>query len=134
MHVRGVRPGRLRDLLDMLGLCLSGLCLVHCIALPLALIVLPAMAIFGHGAHHHWLHLTLALVLVPIAFAALLPGYWRHRRIAVLAGGTLGVVAIMLGALQEAQFGETAATALTIAGSVCLIYAHSINLVAGRTS
>ncbi|MCW5620132.1 MAG: MerC domain-containing protein [Burkholderiales bacterium] len=134
MHVRGVRPGRSRDLLDMFGLCLSGLCLVHCIALPLVLIVLPAMAIFGHGAHHHGLHLALALVLVPIAFAALLPGYWRHRRAAVLAGGALGVTAILLGALQEAQFGETAATALTITGSVCLIYAHSINLMAGRTS
>lgn len=132
MHVRGVRPGRSRDLLDMLGLCLSGLCLVHCIALPVALIVLPAMAISGHGAHHHWLHLALALVLVPIALGTVLPGYWRHRRIAVLVGGSLGVAAILLGALREAQFGAAAATALTIAGSVCLIYAHAINLIAGR--
>jgi len=133
MHVRAVRPGRSRDLLDLLGLVLSALCLVHCIALPLVLIALPALASFGHDDHHHWLHMALALVLVPLAFASLLPGYLRHRRTAVMAGGALGVAAVLVGALLEGWLGESAATALTIAGSLCLIGAHWINLTTART-
>ena len=133
MYVHAVRPGCSRGLLDLLGLGLSALCLVHCIALPLVVIALPTLATLGHDHHHHWLHLALALTLVPLAFASLLPGYLRHRRTAVMAGGALGVAAILIGALLEGWLGESAATALTIAGSLCLIGAHWINLSAGRT-
>jgi hypothetical protein len=133
MYMRAVRPGRSRGLLDLLGLGLSALCLIHCIALPMVLIALPTLATFGHDDHHHWLHLALALVLVPLAFASLLPGYLRHRRTAVMAGGALGVAAILIGAFLEGWLGESAVTALTIAGSLCLIGAHWINLSVGRT-
>ena len=134
MYVRAVRPGRSRGLLDVLGLGLSALCLVHCIALPLVLIALPTLAAFGHDDHHHhWLHIALALVLVPLAFASLLPGYLRHRRTAVMACGALGVAAILIGAFLEGWLGESAATALTIAGSLCLICALWFNLTAART-
>ncbi len=133
MFLHAVRPGRSRDLLDLLGLGFSVLCLVHCIAFPLVLIALPTVATFGHEGHHHSLHLALALILVPLAFVSLLPGYLRHRKAVVLVGGVSGVVAILAGAFMEPWLGEAMATGLTIAGSLCLICAHALNLAESRT-
>jgi len=131
MYLRAVRPRQSRELLDLLGLGLSGLCLVHCVTLPVLLLALPAMAGLGHDGHH-WLHLVLAVVLVPLAAASLVPGYLRHRRSAVMIPGALGVLTILCGAFLEVRLGETLATGLTIAGSLCLVYAHWLNLSAGR--
>ena len=120
MSLRAVRPRRPRELLDLLGLGLSGLCLVHCVTLPILLVALPAVAGLGHDAHHHSLHLVLALVLVPLAVVSLVPGCLRHRRAPVVMAGALGVVAILCGAFLEVRLGEALATGHTIAGSLCL--------------
>jgi len=133
MDLRIVRPGRPRGMLDLVGLTLSGLCLVHCIALPVVLAVLPAVALVSHDEHHHWLHIALALVLVPVAFASLLPGFLRHRRSAVLYAGALGTVAIATGAFLEASLGARLSSAMTIAGSSSLVAAHWLNLSADRS-
>lgn len=133
MDLRVIRPGRPRGMLDLLGLSLSGLCLVHCIAFPVVLAVLPAAAVVSHDAHHHWLHVVLALVLVPIAFASLLPGFLRHRRSTVLYAGALGTAAIAAGAFLEASLGAGLANAITIAGSMSLVGAHWLNLSADRS-
>jgi hypothetical protein len=63
MYLRAVLPGCSRDLLDLLGLGLSALCLVHCIALRLVLIALPTLATFGHVGNlwligAHWINLA----------------------------------------------------------------------------
>ncbi|MFN3596815.1 MAG: MerC domain-containing protein [Rubricoccaceae bacterium] len=109
---------------DRLGLGLSLLCLVHCLALPFALLGLSAsLAWLAHDQVHLW----LALVVVPVAALALWQGVHRHGdrlSATLIAGGALMVVGA-LGA--EALMGHAAAKAMTVAGGLLLAGGHLRN-------
>lgn len=110
--------------LDALGVTLSALCLVHCLALPLL-----ATGALAWAASEH-VHAGLAIALAAVVRAVAVPGYRRHRRAAVpalLAGGaTLLVGAVVAGeALGETALSETA---LTVLGSLALVAGHALNL------
>jgi peptidoglycan/LPS O-acetylase OafA/YrhL len=112
---------------DRLGITLSVVCLAHCLLLPLALLALPLIAV-------QWLqtgtvHLVMALILVPVAALALIPGLRLHGRWSVA-----GAMAAGLGLLSTAAFaGEGSAAhewgdVLTVAGGTILVAAHFVNL------
>ena len=69
---------------DAAGLGISGLCIVHCLALPVAAVSLPAVGVIAHA---EWVHWSLLAVAAPAAALALWPR--RHagtrRTIAVAA-------------------------------------------------
>lgn len=104
--------------LDGLGIALSALCLVHCLALPL----LATGALAWAASERVHAGLTVALCAVVIAVAV--PGYRRHRRAAVPAL-LVGGVALLVAAVVAGEAGETA---LTAAGSVALVAGHVLNL------
>lgn len=103
----------------------SGLCLGHCLLLPLAVIVLPGYALFG--SLHHVAHPVLAALLLPVTFIAL-----RHpSRCDVvdargISGWLLGsgLVLVILAWPAHALLGPMAETASTIAGSILLVSGH----------
>ena len=112
---------------DRLGIALSVVCLAHCLLLPLAILALPLIAV-------QWLqadtvHVVMALVLVPVAVLALVPGLRRHRR-----WGVAGAMAAGLGLLSTAAFANEGSVAyqwsnlLTVAGGAILVVAHFVNL------
>lgn len=113
--------------LDSLGILLSGLCIVHCLALPLLLSLLPFFgeSVFGgHGFHE-----MLLLFVVPLSLVALGFGYRRHHDLRVLAYGTLG-----LGLLTFATFGykliglsENAERSISIVGGLIHAAGHVLN-------
>lgn len=83
-----------RSWLDALGIGLSALCIVHCVALPFILVALPSLTgLFGIDA---WFHTVLAVVLPGIALVALLHGYTRHRMPMTLVLGGVGLGFIWL--------------------------------------
>ena len=111
--------------LDALGLAISGVCLVHCIALPLAAIVVPAFTLgLDELSDHvfHWLLLGLAL---PISSLALWRGAVRcgDRRWFWL--GSSGLVVMALGVLHV--FGARSEVPLTSVGVILLAVAHLKN-------
>ena len=75
--------------LDRLGILLSGICIVHCLALPLLLAALPFLndSIFGGHGFHEW----LLLAVLPISLVALSFGYRRHGDLNVLRLGGAGL-------------------------------------------
>ncbi|MDH5830793.1 MerC family mercury resistance protein [Luteimonas sp. M1R5S18] len=116
-------PNPLDATLDASAIGLSGLCLAHCLLLPAAAALLPALAI---AAEAEWLHLAFAASALPIAGLALAcahrcrplpPALW-----ALAAAGLCGLAAGAVGWPAHAL-----ETPLTVAGSLALAAAHLWN-------
>lgn len=106
---------------DRLGVGVSLLCLVHCLALPVIAsgvwLVIP----------HEDVHLWLFFVLVPLVLLSAIPGYRHHRRKSVLWLFGLGT-AMVAGALSlHAVVGPAGEVVGTVAGSLLLIAGHALS-------
>jgi hypothetical protein len=121
------RPAHTQMLLsryfDRIAIALSTICIVHCLAMPLLLAVLPIAAFtFGGDGHFHSLMLW---VVVPTSVLGFGLGVRLHRRLDIVL---LGVVAI--GALAAAaQWGHSrwdpsVEVLVNVAASVLLAAAH----------
>lgn len=111
--------GRL-DRLELTAGGLSGLCLVHCVGLPLVGALLPSLGMVSSP----FVHLLLLLLAAPLAMAALLAGRRRHGRSGPL---TLGLVGLVLLALTLVVRPEAAERLVSLAGGLTLIGAHALN-------
>lgn len=109
--------------LDGLGLALSGLCLVHCLFLPVMISILPLASWLEDT---HLFHLGLGVILVPLAMVALWRGYRKHLVSGVIAGGTLGIVFLIGGILSHPSHSQVPVT-LTVLGSLILSISHWCN-------
>jgi hypothetical protein len=111
--------------LDALGLAISAICLVHCLALPIIALLVPALT-FGLGAQtdhaFHWVLLGLA---VPISTLALWRGAARHKDTRWLKLGSAGLAIMLIGVLNA--FGAESEVPLTMIGVVMLAIAHTKN-------
>lgn len=112
---------------DKLGIAGSGLCLVHCLALPIVVGVLPSLGLAFLA--DEVVHEILAFALIAFAGLAFIPGYRRHRDRRVL-----GLMATGLGLILFATWGAAIVdlhgageTVLSVAGSLFLISAHYLN-------
>ena len=109
-------------LLDRIGVLLSGLCVVHCLVLPMLVPFLTTLSVF---AESELTHLILAALIVPtVAFSAW-SGYSKHGKsiiVWLLASGTLAVVIAMFAGEQFAS--EPLEAGMTTLGSVLLIAGH----------
>lgn len=107
--------------LDRVAVVLSGLCIVHCLALPILLIAVPVMAEF---ASTHW-HLPMLLFAVPVSVVAIVMGYRRHGNLAIVGWAALGLALLIAGAtVGHNFFGPAADRSLTVAGSLLLAAVH----------
>lgn len=118
------RHAPLRDVvLHRAGMALSGLCLVHCLLMPLLLAVAPAIFLASLPAgwiEAEWLH---AALIVPVVLVSG-PALWRS------GGKRAGVLVAALAALIAALFvaSEALETGLTVVGALSLLAAHGIAL------
>lgn len=112
--------------MDALGIFASALCLIHCLAMPLVVAFLPLFGLQfleGHGAHQ-----ALAGFVVAFGLLAILPGYMKHRKPAVLAGLVVGLTLVL-----SATFGyvvglsESAELPLITVGNLVLMVSHLFN-------
>lgn len=111
-------------LADRLGICLSGLCVVHCILTPIILIFLPALPFLASPLVHQ----LLAIILPFIAIAAFVPGWRRHRDARIFAWGICGLALLVFAAFSPGGILTTLQeTLISIIGSAALIHAHLIN-------
>ncbi len=83
---------------DVLGLFLSGLCIVHCLLTPIFLLVIPNLVPHwlqaeGHG--HGWFY----LILVGLASFSMVVGYRKHTQWRPILWLALGLVVVGLGLL-----------------------------------
>lgn len=111
------------------GMGLSALCLMHCLALPWLLASLPVMtlaAVPEAFRDNEWLHAALILPVLFVSGPVLLrdkPGGWQ-------AGLVLTAFAALIGGLFVGN--ETREQALTVTGAALLLAAHWTRLRRGH--
>lgn len=109
---------------DKAAVILSGLCLVHCLALPVFVAVMPFLSELGSGH----LHAQLLLVVIPISVFAFTIGFRRHRSWTIVGFGALGMLVLAFGGTYvHSRYGVAADRAMTVAGSAILAIAHFFN-------
>lgn len=98
---------------------LSGLCLVHCLVLP---ILASAAPLLGPIADAQWVHELLVLCALPVSIYALARTHPMPVRVVFLAmfavGATLLIVGAFVAALREHE------VLLTVGGALILAAAH----------
>ncbi len=108
---------------DRLGIGLSTLCLIHCLALPVLVSLLPIVPV--PEVIHEWSHPVLAVVILPTIVLAIRRSAHDRRIHAYLIGG---FAVILTGwAVGHSVLGFLAETTFTVAGSVLLIIGHVLN-------
>jgi len=115
--------------LDRAAVFLSGLCLLHCLAIPFALLLGPVLSqwLASSESQVHWILLALAL---PISGIALGRGYRKHPSLLTLVLGAIGLIFMLLGVSHI--LGEAYEIALTVIGVAMLLAAHLRNMTAGH--
>jgi len=111
--------------MDKLAIGLSVLCLLHCLALPVAMLVAPTLGslVLGTESPVHWVLLGVAL---PVSGYALWHGYRHHGHRDTLLLGAAGL-AIMLLAVTHVTSARLE-TPLTVVGVIALLVAHVMNV------
>ena len=112
--------------LDALAVSLSGLCLIHCLALPLALTLFPifAAAVVDDAVFHA----VLYVAVLPTSCIAFVLGYRHHHdRVLIILGGLGLVVLGVTAVVGHDLFGHTGERWVTSLGGLLLATAHVIN-------
>lgn len=115
-------------LFTRLSLFLSSVCLAHCLAMPLVILLLPAMAHFFSET----VELLLVLSILPISLIAFLPVWNRHRNYTILKV-FIGSLALIFGSqfiLHADHFTITEATEFST-GSLSLAFIRGLTMITG---
>lgn len=110
---------------DLIGLVLSGSCLLHCLLLPVALVAAPSLAVWLGETETsvHWMLFAVALV---VSGWALMAGVLRHGVWLVVTVGAVGLLVMAVAAAH--LFGRGLEVALTLIGASIVALAHVVNL------
>jgi hypothetical protein len=107
--------------LDLASMGLSGLCVVHCLALPFLVAALPFLGIFSQN---DLVHQVLVSVAAPLSALALWrSGGWRKPTVVLpMAAGLL-----MLAAAAFIPDLEPVEAVMSVAGALLVAAAHVVN-------
>ena len=111
---------------DRFAIGLSLMCVIHCLALPLLLVLLPSMAVLQ--LDNEVFHLWMVVAVLPTSICALTLGCKQHRRYRLLLLGSIGLVLLIIAlGLGEENIGESGEKALTVLGAGFVAVGHWFN-------
>jgi hypothetical protein len=117
---------------DRIAISLSAICIVHCLAVPLVVAVLP-LAVLGLGGESHF-HAVMLWLVVPISIIGLVMGYREHNRVAIVVAGIVGIAIVLVAViLGHGQWPISIEVLVSLIGSVLLAGAHWANFVVVRS-
>ena len=111
---------------DKMAISLSFLCVLHCLAIPLLVTLLPSLAVMplAQESFHFWMVVTV----IPISIYALTLGCKKHKTLSVVITGLLGlgvlISAVMFG---ESHLGERGEKIFTVLGAMLVAISHYQN-------
>jgi len=109
--------------LDTLGITASTICIIHCVAMPFVITMLPFLGwqfLEGKMAHH-----VLAAFVITFALTAVVPGYFKHKRKDVLASMLLGLGLVLYATFAPAEIlPENLELPLITIGNIILVATH----------
>jgi hypothetical protein len=108
---------------DHVAIGLSAICIVHCMAVPFVVAVLPLAAITFSGDTHF--HELMLWVILPTSLLGFALGIRIHKRVRIGMLGALGLAVIVFAALwAHGAWPTWAELFVSIVGSVTLAFAH----------
>jgi hypothetical protein len=112
--------------LDRIAISLSTICIVHCLAMPFLVALLPVVALsFGGDGHFHALMLWLVVPTSAIGFSL---GYRVHHHSRIVVAGAVAVAVLALVALWgHEHWDPTFEVTVNVAASILLAIAHWLN-------
>lgn len=111
---------------DRVAIVLSGLCAVHCVFTPLAIIVAPTLGVWLDDDEFHFLMLA---VVLPLSCYALATGHRDHGSPTALGIGGLGLAVLVATATAgHWLLGDVGERWVTIGGSALVVCAHLLNV------
>jgi len=116
----------LQPVADKVAVGLSLLCAMHCLALPIAVGMVPSMVAYGLAdeAFHTW----LILAVIPLSAFALTMGCQKHRKTSVLYIGFFGLLLLCLPLLLgHEMLGEAGEKTFTLLGAAIIACCHVRN-------
>jgi len=104
--------------IDAPAMALSGLCLVHCLALPILSASLP---VAGAWAEAEWLHQAFVIAALPFSVIGLMS---KHTTMVAKSMIVIGFTLLVLGAFVEALHDYE--THLTVMGALLFAAGHGM--------
>ena len=112
--------------MDTAAVVLSGVCMLHCLALPIALTILPIVNVTL--LDESTFHLIMMAVILPISVIALSIGCRQHKDRLTLILGSVGLVILTTTAIfGHDLLGLTGERIVTSIGGLILAAAHIQN-------
>ncbi len=113
--------------LDVASMGLSGLCVIHCLALPFLVALLPVIGVFSEN---NWVHPVLVMIAAPLSLWAIIASNaWRKWRVSAL----IAVGLAMLGLAAFVDAFEPIEVAMSVIGASCIAAAHLLNYLTNRS-
>lgn len=111
---------------DKVAMTLSFACVVHCFFMPSFLILTSGFLSFS--IDNEVIHKLIVLIAVPVSIFAFYSGYKNHKTISHFSMGAIGLLLLILSVLLGAELlGEFGEKAITLCGSMFILYAHYMN-------
>lgn len=112
---------------DRAGIFLSGLCIVHCLALPLGLVLVPVFAEeFLHS--NDLTHAILLAFILAVSGFAFIGGYRSHKKKEPVLWFIPGIITIIFATyFTHDTLGHMWEPVFAIIGGLFLIKAHRVN-------
>ncbi len=114
----------MQRILDNFGLTISAACAIHCILLPVLVILSPYIELAFFTSHEF--HETLMYFILPTSLVAFTMGCKKHNDDIVKLGGICAIFVLLI-ALSLHEFSETLSIILTLFASSLLIFTHLRN-------
>ncbi len=111
---------------DVFGMLTAAVCLVHCLALPLLLSLLPSLTFIeaGHDATHY---LLISWVVLFCLFS-IIPGYRKHGQKTVLILMLVGLFLVSTATFHQLfALNSTCEISLITTGNFLVMAAHMFN-------
>lgn len=115
-----------QEITDKFAIGLSMLCTIHCLLVPILLVLLPSLGALqlDNEAFHTW----MLIGVIPTSLYALTMGCKTHGRYLLLVLGGAGLILLTLAAVLGHEIvGEYGEKVLTVMGTTLVVLAHLSN-------
>jgi hypothetical protein len=114
----------MQKILDNFGITVSSICAIHCILLPVLLILSPYIELAFFTSHEF--HETLLYFILPTSLMAFILGCRKHNDDIVKLGGICAIFVLLI-AISLHDLNEVLSIILTLFASTLLIFTHLRN-------
>jgi len=111
---------------DKTAISLSILCALHCLALPVLVVMLPSLTAWNLASEEA--HLWLLVAVIPISVYALTMGCRKHRQFNIMFLGLIGLALLIIAAwLGHDILGEIGEKTILTIGAAVIALSHLLN-------